>query len=170
MSFFVPLSWLAALKTSSRLGVDRRNIGLKEERKRRRRREEKEKKVARAGIEPTAAAPSQPTRLDVSRSDHSAASKETASWRALRQRFGLTRSMGLVRGRKKGKKRERESIQDDPALEKGERQLKSAKIEIISCRQEKYRFERGEKEKKKNKRREREESDKSGDRTYGGSA
>ena len=51
----------------------------REERKRRRRREEKEKKVTRAGIEPTAAAPSQPTRLDVSRSDHSAASKETAS-------------------------------------------------------------------------------------------
>ena len=55
----------------------------REERKRRRR-EEKEKKVTRAGIEPTAAAPSQPTRLDVSRSDHSAASKETASWRALK--------------------------------------------------------------------------------------
>ena len=50
----------------------------REERKRRRR-EEKEQKVTRAGIEPTAAAPSQPTRLDVSRSDHSAASKETAS-------------------------------------------------------------------------------------------
>ena len=50
----------------------------REERKRRRR-EEKEKKVTRAGIEPTATAPSQPTRLDVSRSDHSAASKETAS-------------------------------------------------------------------------------------------
>ena len=50
----------------------------REERKRRRR-EEKEKKVTRAGIEPTAAAPSQPTRLDVGRSDHSAASKETAS-------------------------------------------------------------------------------------------
>ena len=46
----------------------------REERKRRRR-EEKEKKVTRAGIEPAAAAPSQPTRLDVSRSDHSAASK-----------------------------------------------------------------------------------------------
>ena len=45
----------------------------REERKKRRRREEKEKKVTRAGIEPTAAAPSQPTRLDVSRSDHSAA-------------------------------------------------------------------------------------------------
>ena len=59
---------------------ERRNIGFeREERKKRRRREEKEKKVTRAGIEPTAAAPSQPTRLDVSRSDHSAASKETAS-------------------------------------------------------------------------------------------
>ena len=49
------------------------------EKRKRRRREEKEKNVTRAGIEPTAAAPSQPTRLDVSRSDHSAASKETAS-------------------------------------------------------------------------------------------
>ena len=58
--------------------VERINIGFeREERKRRRRRrEEKEKKVTRAGIEPTAAAPSQPTRPDVSRSDHSAASKE----------------------------------------------------------------------------------------------
>ena len=36
-------------------------------RRRRRRREEKDKKVTRAGIEPTAAAPSQPARLDVSR-------------------------------------------------------------------------------------------------------
>ena len=52
----------------------------REERKRRRRRrEEKQKKVTRAGIEPTAAAHSQPTRLDVSRSDHSAGSKESAS-------------------------------------------------------------------------------------------
>ena len=31
--------------------------------------------MTRAGIKPAAAAPSQPTRLDVSRSDHSAASK-----------------------------------------------------------------------------------------------
>ena len=52
---------------------------LEREERKRRRREEKEKKVTRAGIEPTAAAPSQPTCLDVSRSDHSAASKETAS-------------------------------------------------------------------------------------------
>ena len=60
----------------------------------------------------------------------------------------------LVRGRKKGKKRERESSQDEPALEKGERQLKSAKIEIVSCREENYRFlqerrEREEEEKRK---------------------
>ena len=54
-------------------------IGFEREERKRRRREEKEKKVTRAGIEPTAAVPSQPTRLDVSRSDHSAASKETAS-------------------------------------------------------------------------------------------
>ena len=74
--------------------MERRNIGFERDERKRRRREEKEKKVTRAGIEPTAAAPSQPTRLDVSRSDHSAASKETASCRALRQRFGLTRSMG----------------------------------------------------------------------------
>ena len=36
--------------------------------------------MTRAGIEPTAAAPSQPTRLDVSRSDHSAVSFEAAEW------------------------------------------------------------------------------------------
>ena len=61
---------------------------------------------------------------------------------------------GLVRGRKKGKKRERESSQDEPPLEKGERQLKSAKIEIVSYREEKSRFlkerrEREEEEKRK---------------------
>ena len=38
-------------------------------------------------------APSQPTCLDVSRSDHSAASKETASWRALRQRVSPNRCL-----------------------------------------------------------------------------
>ena len=38
---------------------------------------------ARAGIEPTAAAPCQPDCPDVSHSDHSAGSKESASWRAL---------------------------------------------------------------------------------------
>ena len=71
--------------------------------------------------------------------------------------------------REKEGKEARKREQPGPALEKGERQLKSAKIEVISCGEEKYRFwKRGEKEKKK--RREREESDKSGDRTYGGSA
>ena len=58
--------------------METRNIGFEREERKRRRREEKEKKVTRAGIEPTAAAPSQPTRLDVSRSDHSAA--EAAEW------------------------------------------------------------------------------------------
>ena len=42
-----------------------------EERKRRRREERKRRKWKAAGIEPTAAAPSQPAFLDVSRSDHS---------------------------------------------------------------------------------------------------
>ena len=74
----------------------------REERKRRRR-EDKEKKVTRAGIKPTAAAPSQLARQDVSRSDHSAGSKESASWRALRQQFGLTRSMGVGQREKEGK-------------------------------------------------------------------
>ena len=52
---------------------------MKERREREEEEKREEKKVTRAGIEPTAAAPSQPTRPDVSRSDHSAASKETAS-------------------------------------------------------------------------------------------
>ena len=60
------------------LGI-RKEIGLEREERRRRRREEKEKKVTTPGIEPMAAAPSKPARLDVSRSDHSAGSKESAS-------------------------------------------------------------------------------------------
>ena len=65
--------------------------------------------------------------------------------------------MGVGQGRKKGKKRERESSQDEPALEKGERQLKSAKIEIMLCREEKYRFlkERREREEEEEKRKRR---------------
>ena len=51
--------------------------------------------MEKAGIDPATAAPSQPDRLDGSRSDHSAGSKASASWRALRQRFGLTRSTGI---------------------------------------------------------------------------
>ena len=55
--------------------------------------------MEKAGIDPAAAAPSQPDRLDDSRSDHLAGSKESDSWRALRQRFKLTRStwVGPVR-------------------------------------------------------------------------
>ena len=46
---------------------------------------------AREGIEPTAAAPSQPDGPGVSRSDHSAGSKESASWRA----FSLSSSTSI---------------------------------------------------------------------------
>ena len=76
--------------------------------------------MAIAGIGPTAAAPSQPARPDVfvgqtTRPVHK-------NWLP----GGLTRSIGLVRGRKKGKKRERESSpEDEPALAKEERQLKA---------------------------------------------
>ena len=96
-----------------------------------RRREEKEKKVARAGIEPTAAAPSQPTRLDVSRSDHSAASKETASWRALRQWFGLTRS--TPGGWSEGERRERsEKEREQPGRTGARERRKAAPLSIQS--------------------------------------
>ena len=102
-------------------------------------RKRREKKVEKAGTK--AAAPSQPDCLDSSRSDHSAGSKESASWQMLRQRFELTRSMGFGRGRKKGKLRARESSQDEPALEKRERerQLKNAKREVISRAEEECR-------------------------------
>ena len=104
--------------------------------KEKREREEEEKKVSRAGLKNMAAASSQPACLDVSRSDHSVDSKESALWRVLRQQFGLTRSMGLGRGKEGKEKGKRESSQDEPALEKKERHLKSAKIEIISCIEE----------------------------------
>ena len=45
--------------------------GVEREERKKIRRQEKEKKVTRAEIEPTAAAPSQPARQDVSRSDDS---------------------------------------------------------------------------------------------------
>ena len=67
-------------------------------RRRRRRREEKDKKVTRAGIEPAAPAPSQPTRQTTR-----PLQKETASWQALRQRFGMTRSLGVGQRKKEGK-------------------------------------------------------------------
>ena len=86
----------------------------------RRRRTGREKKVIRARFETTATAPSHPARQDVSRSDHSAGSKESASWWSLRQRFGLTRSVGVGKGRKKEKKEEGGGSHDEPALEKKE--------------------------------------------------
>ena len=46
---------------------------------------------ARVGIEPTTAAPCQPDRPGVSRSDHSINTKISASWRALGQRFSFCR-------------------------------------------------------------------------------
>ena len=71
----------------------------------------REKKVEKAGIDLAAAAPSQPDRLDGSRSDHSAGSKELASnsWRALRQRFGLIDTLnGGGKREKEGKENDRE--------------------------------------------------------------
>ena len=68
--------------------------------------------MEKAGIDPAAAASNQVDRLDGSRSDHSAGSKESASLRALRQRFGLTRSTRVGKGEKEGKEtspREREN-------------------------------------------------------------
>ena len=75
--------------------------------------------------------------------------------------------MGGGQREKEGKEaRKREQPGRTGARER--RKAAEKRQERISCRQEKYGFERGEKEKKK--RREREESDKSGDRAYGGSA
>ena len=51
--------------------------------------------MEKAGLDPAAAVPSQPDCLDGSRSDNSTGSKESASWQALRQRFGLKQSMGV---------------------------------------------------------------------------
>ena len=73
----VLLSHEAAKETEMYLSSVRRShqvASFEREERKRRRREEKEKKVTRAGIEPTAAAPSQPARLDVSRTDHLAGS------------------------------------------------------------------------------------------------
>ena len=67
--------------------------------------------MEKAGIDPAAAAPSQPDRLEVSRSDHLGGSKESASRRALRQRFGLTRSTGVGMREKGGKET---SVREQP--------------------------------------------------------
>ena len=69
----------------------------------------RKREKARAGIEPTAAAPSQPDCPGVSRSDHSAGSKESASWRALGLRSDWHGQLGLGGGRKKGKKQAEEA-------------------------------------------------------------
>ena len=57
--------------------------------------------------------------------------------------------------RRERNEKERESSQHEPALEKGERQLKSAKIEIISCREEKYRFWKREEKREEEEKRKR---------------
>ena len=108
-------------------------------------RKRREKKVEKAGIDPVAAAPSQPNRLDGSRSDHSAGSKESASWWVLRQRFGLTRSKGVRKREKEGKET---SVREQPGQTSAreererererERQLKSAKREVISRAEEEF--------------------------------
>ena len=64
---------------------------------------------ARAGIEPTAAAPTQPNCPGVSRSDHSAGSKEVASWRALELRSDWHGRLGVGRREKEGKKQAEEA-------------------------------------------------------------
>ena len=74
-----------------------RNILERLWRKRRKCRRWRKRERARAGIEPTAAAPSQPDCPGVSRSDHSAGSKESASWRALRLRSDWQGRLGVGR-------------------------------------------------------------------------
>ena len=73
---------------------------------------------AGAGIEPTAAAPSQPDCPGVSRSDHSAGSKESASWRALELRSDWHGRLGVGKREKEGKETSRRGSQDKPAQDK----------------------------------------------------
>ena len=73
---------------------------------------------ARAGIEPTAAAPSRPDGPGVSRSDHSAGSKESASWRALELRSDWHGQLGNWRREKEGKETSGRGSQDEPLLTK----------------------------------------------------
>ena len=75
---------------------------------------------ARARIEPTAAAPSQPDCPGVSRSDHSAGSKESASWRALELRSDWHGRLGVGRREKEGKETSWRGSQDEPAQDKEE--------------------------------------------------
>ena len=71
---------------------------------------------ARVGIKPTAAAPSQPDCPGVSHSDHSASSKESASWRAL----GLLSDLGVGRREKEGKETSGRGSQDELVQDKEE--------------------------------------------------
>ena len=75
---------------------------------------------ARAGIEPTAAAPSQPDCPGVSCSDHSAGSKESASWRALELRSDWHGRLGVGRREKEGKETSGRGSQDEAAQDKEE--------------------------------------------------
>ena len=70
---------------------------------------------ARGGIEPTSAAPSQPDCPGVSRSDHSASSKESASWRALGLRSDWHGRLGVGRREEEGKETSVKGSQDEPA-------------------------------------------------------
>ena len=89
----------------------------------------------RAGIsiEPTAAAPGQPDCPRVSRSDHSAGSKESAPWRALGIRSDWHGRWGLGGGRKKGKK------QVEEAARTNRRRTKKRMAAERTARRDKYR-------------------------------
>ena len=78
---------------------------------------------ARAGIEPTAAAPSQPDCPGVGRSDHSAGSKESASWPALGLRSDWHGRLGIGKREKEGKETSGRGSQDEPAQEKEENSI-----------------------------------------------
>ena len=95
--------------------------------------------MEKAGLDPAAAAPSQPDRPDGSRSDHSAGSKESAFVMS----FKATVQTDTVDG---GGKREKEgkelSVREQPGRtgareeRERERQLKSAKRAVISRAEE----------------------------------
>ena len=72
-------------------------------------------KRASEGIEPTAAAPSQPDCPGVSRSDHSVGSKESALWRALGLRSDWHGRLGVGKREKEGKEASGRGSQDEPA-------------------------------------------------------
>ena len=104
----------------------------------------------------------QPDCPGVSRSDHSAGSKESASWRALGLRSDWHGRLGLGGGRKKGKKQAEEAARTNRRRTKREWQLNEQREEInidVEDREENI----GRYMKKERK------SD-SGDRTYGGRA